>query len=167
MLYNRGQRYRRDLCDPSRDLCDWFAVPAEAVVEATAPFDADVHERRDQPFAFPDAPAEPDVYSSQRSLFEHVTGHPQPDDLYADESTLLVLRRVVRAAYAARGVRPRPIRGGAARIQAEHVEATRAILSVRFEERIRLRDLALTWAARIITFVEFSAATAASPSIGI
>jgi AraC family transcriptional regulator len=129
MIYNRGQEYRRGAVSPVGDRCEWFAYPAEAVLEARDDPDGD-HER---PFGdIMRAPSDARSYLLASLAYAHVGGG-DVDPLLVEEATANLLDHVMS--------RSRP--ASVSRAHAALADATRRVLVSRFAERLSLEALAL------------------------
>lgn len=142
MLYNKEQRYRRGLCDPRGDLCEWFSVSAAAIADAARPYDPGVAERPDRPFAFSVGNVDARTYLDQRRLFESLRQRVPTDPLRVEEAILDLLGRVVAAAYRGRGIHPRPQRTMTEAAQVRAVDAARSVLGAAVGRALSLRELA-------------------------
>ncbi len=136
MFYNRHQMYRRAPLSADGDLCDWFRVPDAAVVNAVSALDPSVLDRTDRPFRFAAGPCSAALYARQRQV---VAAGPGPD---TDEDVLDLLRGVVAGAYRARRIAPVPLARRAAGARRDLVEAARALVAVRYRERLTTAGVA-------------------------
>ena len=136
MFYNRHQSYTRGALSPVGDRCDWFAVPAEAAIDAVAAHDPGAVDRPDRPFGFSDGPCSAAIYARQRRA---VQAGARPG---TDEEILDLLREVVAAAHRARGRSPVAPSPRAIRARRELVDAARSLVAVHYRERPSLADVA-------------------------
>jgi AraC-like DNA-binding protein len=125
VLYNRGAEYRRGVVSPAGDVCDWFALRDEAIVDAITPYDPSVADRADRPYPFGAARVTPQLYLRQRRLRAQLT-NLHCDRLQASEARLVLLREVIALAYAQQGgMRQR----STTTVQRRHAELARAAQS--------------------------------------
>ena len=136
MFYNRHQDYRRGALSPEGDLCDWFAVPDDAIVNAVSACDPSVLDRRERPFRFIAGPCPAALYARQRQVVAAGSG---PD---TDEDVLDLLRGVVASAHRARGIAPVSLAPRAARARRDLVEAARALVAVQYRDRLTTAGVA-------------------------
>jgi AraC-like DNA-binding protein len=142
MLYNRGQEYRRAAVTPAGDRCEWFSLPAEAVVAALAAHGKEGDDT-DRPFGEATfAPADARTYLLARVVYAHVAS-AAVDPLFVEEATFALLDRVAASVAAsveeaAAGERRRP----PARAHRELAEAAATFLATRFAEALTLPGLA-------------------------
>lgn len=139
MVYNRGQAYRRDVASPEGDLCDWFAVPSEAVLDAVREWEPAVVERPDRPFSFRRAPTDARIYLRQREILSAVASGRE---LAVEDAVLDLLREVVRAHYRQAGARRAPVDGPTRRRHRDLVEATRVVLARDLDRNRTLAEVA-------------------------
>ena len=139
-LYNEGQRYSRGPVSPQGDICEWFAVRRDVIVDAVASYDPAVRERPHRPLAHPYAPCPAHVYLSQRVLFELTRSGAPADPLRVEEVVMTLLGEVLKSAYSFWGgpSRPRPASGR----QREIVEHAKVLLAARLGDAIRLAEVA-------------------------
>ncbi|MFP2926683.1 helix-turn-helix transcriptional regulator [Pyxidicoccus sp. 3LG] len=140
MFYNRYQEYRRAKVSDVGDVCEWFAFRPDVLLETLRAHDPRVEERPDRPFSLARGPSDSRSYLLQRLVVEHVTREAAPDPLYVEETLVRVLHRVAASAY--RPPRGAALRAGTQRSHGELVEATRALLATRAEERLSLTEVA-------------------------
>ena len=95
-LYNRGQEYRRRRLSEDGDFCDWFAVAPKLLAEIAGSDD-------ERPLRVPFVPVQPRDYLRQRAVVEHLLGGGS-DELFVEETMLLVLRHLLGRAVARRSV---------------------------------------------------------------
>lgn len=139
MFYNRRQYYLRGALSPAGDLCDWFAVPHAAAVDAVAACDPSAIDRGERPFRFVAGPCPAALYAAQRRLVLSAAAMT-PDAI--EDAILDLLRGVVAAAYRTRGITPVELSPRAARRRRDLVEAARSLLAIRYRERLTLDDVA-------------------------
>lgn len=136
MFYNRHQVYTRGVLSPDGDLCDWFSVPEEAVVDAASACDPSVVDRPQRPFRHVAGPCPAAFYARQRQVVEAGSGP------FTEDEVLDLLRGVVLAAYRARGTAPVRLAPRAARTRRDLVEAARALAAVRYREKLTTAGVA-------------------------
>ena len=142
MFYNHGQVYTRGRIDQHGDQCVYLVVSANLLLEIAGAFDPAVVDRPDRPFPFDHGPSDPSSYLLCHLVCQHLLGDEAPDALLLEETILHLLHAVIGQAYGARGGSRRAPRPSAIKARAEAVEAVKSILSSRFQEGIRLDDLA-------------------------
>lgn len=142
MLYNRGLEYRRAAMTPAGDRCEWFSLPAEAVVAALA-----AHGRggddTDRPFGratFATAGAR--TYLPARAIYAHVARAEAGavDALFVEEATWRLLDRVAAEVTNATST----TQAAPPRAHRELADAAVALLATRFVEALTLPALART-----------------------
>jgi AraC-like DNA-binding protein len=139
-FYNRDEPYARRLLSPEGDRCDWYAVDASVLEGIVRELDPRIEDRLHRPFRFTHGPVDPESYARQRLVAHHVAGESVPDALFVEEEMIGVLRRVLRQAYARRGVRAG---GGAAPRDAHDLAArARAFALEHLGEKLTLARLA-------------------------
>ncbi len=136
MFYNRGQVYRRTPISERGDMCEWFAVDTDTLVEAIRSYDPYVQDRHEAPLAMARGGCSRRTYAAQRFLYRHVCTADDIDDMLVEETTLLILQDVIETAYSQRGVR---ISEGEAPRRLE--EAAR-FMNERYEDRLTLDAIA-------------------------
>lgn len=141
-FYNRGQRYTREPADPRGDLCEWFAVRPDVLLDALARHDVTVWDRADRPFAHPFGPSDATSYAVQRALVRYVGGGGPPDPLAVDEAVLRLLNRVLALAGGESGGSPSPPGQGPSRATAHLAQDVRTYLLGRFRDDSTLDDIA-------------------------
>jgi AraC-like DNA-binding protein len=119
-----------------------FIVPTDMLVEAIAPYDPGVVDRRDRIFRFPVAPSAPSVVLLERLLLMQVQRQDEIDDLSIDETVLDLVSVVATAPYRIRRVQARRPPSAVIEARRDWVEAVKATLFARFNERLRLADVA-------------------------
>ena len=137
VLYNRHQEYRRQAISPRGDVCEWFAFDEADLVDAIAPFDRAVVDRRTHPFARTHAPSDARTYLRQRALFEHVAcASPTLDPLVVEERAMQLLAHVVAGLYDAKTHENTGSR------HLELAEAIKERLARTFTQKVALDELA-------------------------
>jgi AraC-like DNA-binding protein len=139
-LYNQGQIYRRWSIGRRPDRCDWLAFSATVVRDAVRAFSPEDAEDAGRPFRFGFVPVAPDVYASQRQLFDRLERGPTRDLVDVEERSMTLLETVLRQGYAARHTAAAH-RPATARVR-EAIEHVRQLLARRPEDRTRLSELA-------------------------
>ena len=138
-LYNRGQRYVRDVVSPDGDRCDWFGLPdalAYDIAMEIAPHVALVDGR---PFGTIErGPGSTWLYRTQRTLLARILAS-RATALEVEEETLTLVASVLGLA-AARSM-PTSAASGAAR-RRELAEATRATLALTMNENRSVLEIA-------------------------
>lgn len=137
MYYNRGQPYRRSPISERGDLCEWFAYAPAVVAEALRPYDMQIEDHWEQPFAFTHGPSDSACYLIQRQIVEYLIDHQQPDWLFVEESSLWILGRALQHAF----TRKDPQRNATHSPQRTLARSVQAILSTRFHETLTLESL--------------------------
>ena len=133
-FYNRGDQFKRAPISADGDRADWFAIRRDVVREVVAATDGGAADR-EAPFARSHAASDPRVYLLQRRLHNAVTRRPPPDPLVVEETTVSLLRHVLRC---------EPVRPPAP-AESRHaalVEAAKALLSAHFLRPLTLADIA-------------------------
>lgn len=141
VLYNRGAEYRRGVVSPAGDLCDWFAVRDDVLVDAIEPYDPSVHDRADRPYTFGAARVTAELYLRQRCLRTAVMSE-RLDPWAAGEARLGLLRGVISLAYAQRGQTRKRRTPAVQRRHCELAHAAQALLAQRFDTSLSLEQLA-------------------------
>jgi len=127
-FYNRSQRYLRHEISEAGDRCDWFAVRRDLARDAVR----SIHpEERDAPFTRHRGRCDSRTYLLQRCLFDAVAGGAIPDSMAVEEAVLLLLDRVIGAAFAPPGPRKRDL-----------VHEVECLLSSRFDQPVDLPQIA-------------------------
>jgi AraC-like DNA-binding protein len=132
MLYNRGQAYTRAALTPRGDRCEWFSLPAEAVLAARrAHGRADGDE--DAPFgAASFAPGSPRMYLLAQAIDRHLAGPgADVDALFVEEATLTLLDHVAASLAELEG---RRVRSAPAPAHRRLAAAAERLLATRFAE---------------------------------
>ena len=135
VLYEPPSRYSRYAVDPRGDLCDYFAIAADVTEDLSSAVGADVARR----FREGHGRAEPQVYLSQRRLFERATG-PGADPVAIEEGVLAVVAAVLAASGESLSAQPQR-----ATTRARHRDLalnTAEMLAASFTEPLHLRDIA-------------------------
>ncbi len=139
MFYNKRQIYTRRKLSDGGDLCEWFAFAPHTIVDAIRPYDPQVVERGERPFALTHGPSDPRSYLLQRIVVDHLLCAERPDQLYVEEIMLSVLAQVIENAYQVRGATsPRSASGSSV----ELAEAIKALLATCFREQLSLDRIA-------------------------
>jgi AraC-like DNA-binding protein len=136
-MYNRGQRYRREAIDPDGDRCDWWAVDADNARAIAADVDGRAARDAERPFRFDHGPVEAALYLRQRSMLRRLRRR-EIDAVEAEEEALAIVAGAFAAACAHERRRARVDR--AAHLELAH--DARALIALRFRERLTLGDLA-------------------------
>ena len=136
-LYNPGQIYTRRAISTDGDRSDWFGVSPSLLREILLEFDPARADSGQPLFRHMYSPCDASTYLRQRTVFEYIRHHPEPDTLGVEEQVVELLSGLVSAAYAQR---PAPHR--APRRHREIVEHTRAYLSQHFARKESLADVA-------------------------
>lgn len=123
--YNRGQRYTREPIDPRGDLCEWFAIRPDVLLEVLEAYEPDVADHPAEPFSMPCGPSDAQSYAAQRTVVRHVQGEETPDPLAVEESVVAILDHLLTLAHG----RPNPADAGrlapaVKRYLADHFTAT-------------------------------------------
>ncbi|MEZ6232783.1 MAG: helix-turn-helix transcriptional regulator [Phycisphaerales bacterium] len=142
LFWNRGEVFRRQLVADRGDESALFAVDSSLAVEMLAAHDPSVRERPEAPFRVHRAPSEPRLYMLQASIMRAAMSGEAVDGVQWQEATLALVRHAIRGAFAPaaqEGRRPAPARR---RMQREAVEATRAFLASKWDQRVTLTDIA-------------------------
>ena len=101
-IYNRGQRYTREVVHPLGDHCDWWAVDRDLAAEIASAVDSRVGRDDDKPLRHMLAPVDAQLYLRQRAaLLELRKG--EIDALAAEEAVIAVVHAAVEAAAVAAG----------------------------------------------------------------
>ena len=135
-LYNPGQIYTRRPISADGDRSDWFGVTSELLREILFEFDPAWADSGGPLFRHMFSPCDASTYLCQRTVFEYVRSHPEPDTLGVEEQVVELLSRLVSAAHARRPADRTPRR------HREIVEHTRAYLSAHFARKESLADVA-------------------------
>ena len=142
LFWNRGEVFRRQLVADRGDESALFAVDSSLAVEMLAAHDPSARERPESPFGVHRAPSDPRLFLLQASIMRAALSGEAVDGVQWQEATLTLVRHAIRGAYtpvAQEGRRPAPARR---RMQREAVEATRAFLASKWDERVTLTDIA-------------------------
>lgn len=127
MIYNRGQEYSRRVISSAGDRCEWFAYPAEAVIEAQRAAGARVTDEVRRPFgALTHRPCSSRDYLLARLAFEN------RDALLVEEVASTLLASVLRV----------PSRGDVAPAHTELADAVRHHIASCFAEASSLGAIA-------------------------
>lgn len=90
-FYNRGQQYRRSAVEPETgDVCDFFAVSDDVIIDALRARDRSAGDRREQPFTSPYAEIPASTFRSERALIDRVIAG-DVDELEVDEAVIRLL----------------------------------------------------------------------------
>ncbi len=90
-FYNRGQQYRRSAVEPETgDVCEFFAVSDDVLLDALIARDRSVAERPEQPFTAPYAQVPASTFRSERALIDRVLAG-DADELEVDEAVMWLL----------------------------------------------------------------------------
>lgn len=141
-FYNEGQRYTREAVDPRGDVCEWFAVRPDVLLEALARHDIRARDRADRPFAHTHGPSDAPSYALQRALVRYLDAAAAPDAMAVDEAVLGVLNHVLALTSGRSGGAARPSPGTRSRARADLAQAVRAYLLERFHDSATLDDIA-------------------------
>lgn len=140
-FFNRNQPYRVSHPVSGGDDCTLFIVADEIIQDIVAAFDPSVRERPDMPFPHHDAPSSPSLFAFHHRLLEWVASG-NADPLAVDEHVLALAEAAVRASFACRGERSKPVKKITERIHARLVGDARTILNERYDEPVTLDGLA-------------------------
>lgn len=138
-FYNKGQSYLRNAISTEGDRCDWFGVDIDIVQDVVREFDPNLASRPERPFRFTHAWTDAHTYLLQRRTFEHVVSGTAEEPLGVEELVVNLLERVIRAVYGRSSPSPSQAMAPSQRDIVHHVEL---VLSERWEEHLRLRDIA-------------------------
>jgi AraC-like DNA-binding protein len=141
ILYWNPVPYRSSHPLGSGDAGTGFIVPPDILIEAIAPYDPGVVDRRERLFAFPAAPSSPLAFMAARLLLLQLAPGGVLDDLAIDESALQLVGDTATRPYILRGITPRGASSGTSP-QRDLVEAAKSTLFERFSERLHLSDVA-------------------------
>lgn len=137
MFYNPGQTHTRQAISDRGDACEFFAIAPHALAAAQARNDPSAEDRAGR-FTAPSGPSTSHVYRAQRRLFEYACT-PDADPLVIEESFLLLLPSALDPH--ARPSRPNR-RGDTRRAHADAAHEARRFLGRRFQERLRISEVA-------------------------
>ena len=138
MLYNDGQVYRRSLISERGDLCEWFGVAPELLIEAISEHDPSVVERPTRPLSWLKAPSSREAYALQRVLYRHACSCDPVDEMLVTEGVMtLVGDAVSMGVRRRRRVRERTVDDGVRRS-----EDVARVINRRYFEPISLDDIA-------------------------
>jgi AraC family transcriptional regulator len=123
--YNAAQPYRRRAIGPQGDVCDWFKIRRDVLLQAVRAFDPEAEDET-APFRTPRMPADPETCLAERALFQR-TSAGEIDAMEAEELAIALLVSILgrgrpfekRDAAGSRGARRRR----------ELIEQTKALLS--------------------------------------
>ncbi|HUR90070.1 MAG TPA: helix-turn-helix transcriptional regulator [Ramlibacter sp.] len=135
-LYNKGQRYTRDVVHPEGDRCDWWATDPETAAEISAAVDARVGPGDERPLRHMRAPVDAALYLRQRSLLLRLKAR-DVEPLAAEEEALGLLHDTFAAAARAEGAAPPRISPRSR----ELAQAAACELAASWHQRITLDDL--------------------------
>jgi AraC-like DNA-binding protein len=93
--YNEGQRYTRDPLDPRGDVCEWFSVRPDVLVDVLSAQDPAAADRPDRPFLNSHGRSDAEAYALQRRVVRYVEDPAARDGLGVEEAVLGVLERLV------------------------------------------------------------------------
>lgn len=134
-FYNRGQHYRRRAVSPDRgDVCDFFAVAPDVLLDAMRAHDATVDDRTDRPFQFPYIEIPPSIFQRERAAVDLMRSGA--DALDVEEALVWLVDSVMASASSARGTTTLP------RSAAERVEHAKALLASELERPLSIRTIA-------------------------
>ena len=136
-LYNPGQIYVSRPISADGDRSDWFGVSPSLLREVLSEFEPTRADSEGPLFRHMYSPCDAATYLRQRTVFEYVRNHPEPDTLGVEEQVVELLSGLVSAAYA-----QRPTAERTPRRHREIVEHTRAYLSQHFARKESLADVA-------------------------
>ena len=139
IFYNDGQIYSRQKVSDKGDLCEWFNFSPQLVADAIRPFDAHVDDHPCKPFSFTYAPSDTASYLLQRLVVDHILAEPRLDQLFIEETMMLVLKRVITNRYRQRGVFPARAK---VHFEREVVDAIQKLFAMGFEQPPSLEQIA-------------------------
>ncbi|MCA9288465.1 MAG: helix-turn-helix transcriptional regulator [Phycisphaerales bacterium] len=142
LFWNRGEVFRRDLVSDRGDESALFAVDSSLAVEMLAAHDPSVREHPEAPFRVHRAPSDPRLFLLQASIMRAAMSGEAVDGVEWQEATLTLVRHAIRGAYTAVAQAGRRRPAARRRMQWEAVEATRALLASRWDERLSLAMIA-------------------------
>lgn len=143
ILQNPGDVFRSSHPGSVGDDTTWFALSADVIRDAAAPFDPRVEERPDEPFVLTHIASDPRTFLLQRLAFEHCTKHQVTDPLFLQEIGITIAQRVVATAYRTVGAAVRhQARADTLRAHRECAEHVKVMLASRFQDRLTLEEIA-------------------------
>ena len=166
-FYNPGDEYRRDPVSPEGDDCDWFAITPELAAEVVAREDPRAAERPEKAFRFTHGPSDARSYLRQRKAVHVAASSGAADALLVEETTVRILCRLLRGAYAQRGAASRVRRPSEPPLRPRHhdlVEAAQSVLADRFAEPLSLTDVAVAVGASVFHLCRLFRRVTAAPS---
>lgn len=129
-FYNRGQRYLRHAVGEQDDRCDWFGIDRKIVQDAVECCSS----QQDAGFTWTKGTCDSGTYLQQRRIFERArAGVASP--MAVEEDTIALLDRVIRQACHTDSNR-------APQRQREMVHAVETLLGTRFDQPLRLVEIA-------------------------
>lgn len=141
MFYNKHQTYQREKLSDVGDICEYFGFDDSALLEMMQQHTPGLLGKPESPFPVTHGPSDPQSYLLQRMVVEHVLALGQPDPLFVEETVLHVLARVMGNSMPL-NERHRAQTAVTRRVHAEIAEATRSLLARRYQESLKLDDLA-------------------------
>jgi AraC-like DNA-binding protein len=122
-LYNRGQHYQRRVVDPEAgDVCDFFAVSPDLLVDALRAHDRSVEDHADAPFRIPYTEIPASIFENERELVEWMRSGDR-DALEIEEGVIWLLDMLAGTLPRAAEQTPLP------RSAADRVEQAKAVLA--------------------------------------
>ena len=135
-LYNPGRPYRRGRIDPDGDASDWFGLAPPVLRDIVSTFDRHAADHPDRVFARGAVSGPPDLFLTQRRIFNRVNAGEPPDRLAVEEAVLTMAGAVVERCYS--GVEDRAW----SEVHAELAGRVRAHLARTFLQHETLADVA-------------------------
>jgi AraC family transcriptional regulator len=143
VFYNRGQRYRRGLVDPSGDHCFFLMVAPSLLAEMSATLGSAQDVDR-LAFSSHLGPVSSNTFLLHRLVVYTLRGHSPvvPDVLRLEEALHHLVLDAARIGFDATQPKRRRSRGHTLSAHAILVERTKALLARRFAERLSLTEIA-------------------------
>jgi AraC-like DNA-binding protein len=141
IFFNAGQPYQVTHPQAGGDRCTVLRVRPDVLAELLRPFRPAAADGV-APFPYAHGPCSPRTFLAHRLLVRAIERSDSLDPVETDETVLSLTARAIGEAHGARGERPERVREQTRKARADWAEHTRAVLAIRFRERLMLDDVA-------------------------
>lgn len=142
MFYNRNQPYRRTLIGSQPDICDYFYVRPQTIVDVFQSLGQRLPDDPASPFRFSHAPCQPQSYLLQRLLSELGCSDPCVDSLFVEETFLELLPEMIGSAIHFHDPFENRKPDRTQHRHREIAESAKTFVGSRFKQQIKLADVA-------------------------
>lgn len=144
VFFSKGSTYRVSHPADFGDRGTVFAPSPRVLNDIVRELDPSVDDHPEQPFPFVIGPCESGLFWRHRELVQRLeAAESDPlEPLWADVTALQLIADVLEAAFARRGLLPKPRRNGTDADHRDRAEAAKTYLASRLCERITLDDVA-------------------------